>query len=52
MATRYGMYCPVAIATEILGERWTILVVMAKKIAKKIGEYRTQKICIIPVKSS
>jgi DNA-binding HxlR family transcriptional regulator len=23
------MYCPVAIATEILGERWTILVVMA-----------------------
>lgn len=28
MAKRYGQYCPVALATEILGERWTILVVM------------------------
>jgi len=29
MASRYGQYCPVALATEILGERWTILVVLA-----------------------
>ncbi len=28
MTKRYGQYCPVALATEILGERWTILVVM------------------------
>jgi DNA-binding HxlR family transcriptional regulator len=25
----YGQYCPVSLATEILGERWTILVVLA-----------------------
>ena len=29
MSTTYGQYCPVALATEIVGERWTILVVMA-----------------------
>jgi DNA-binding HxlR family transcriptional regulator len=29
VASRYGQYCPVALATEILGERWTILVVLA-----------------------
>jgi len=29
MASRYGQYCPVALATEILGERWTLLVVLA-----------------------
>ncbi|MEM7307190.1 MAG: helix-turn-helix domain-containing protein [Planctomycetota bacterium] len=29
MASRYGQYCPVALATEILGERWTILVLLA-----------------------
>ncbi len=29
MKSRYGQYCPVALATEILGERWTILVVLA-----------------------
>jgi len=28
MSKPYGQYCPVALATEILGERWTILVVM------------------------
>jgi len=28
MTKPYGQYCPVALATEILGERWTILVVM------------------------
>ena len=28
MGKRYGQYCPVAIASEVLGERWTILVVM------------------------
>lgn len=28
MPSRYGQYCPLALATEILGERWTILVVM------------------------
>ena len=28
MDSKYGQYCPVALATEILGERWTILVVM------------------------
>lgn len=28
MASRYGQYCPLSIATEILGERWTMLVVM------------------------
>lgn len=28
MPSRYGSYCPVAIATETLGERWTILVVL------------------------
>ena len=29
MARGYGQYCPVALATEILGERWTILIVLA-----------------------
>ncbi len=29
MESRYGQYCPVALATEILGERWTILVLLA-----------------------
>jgi len=29
VTSRYGQYCPVALATEILGERWTILVVLA-----------------------
>jgi len=29
MASRYGQYCPVALATELLGERWTILIVLA-----------------------
>lgn len=28
MPKGYGQYCPVSLATEILGERWTILVVM------------------------
>ncbi len=28
MTKPYGQYCPVALATEILGERWTILIVM------------------------
>lgn len=28
MSSRYGQYCPVALATEILGERWTILIVL------------------------
>lgn len=28
MKSTYGQYCPVSLATEILGERWTILVVM------------------------
>ena len=27
MATRYGQFCPIAKATEILGERWTLLIV-------------------------
>ncbi len=29
MSRGYGQYCPVSLATEILGERWTILVVSA-----------------------
>jgi len=29
MARGYGQYCPVALSSEILGERWTILVVLA-----------------------
>lgn len=29
MAKGYGQYCPVALATETLGERWTLLVVLA-----------------------
>lgn len=29
MTRGYGQYCPVALASEILGERWTILIVMA-----------------------
>lgn len=29
MSHGYGQYCPIALATEILGERWTILVVAA-----------------------
>ncbi|MEM9532164.1 MAG: helix-turn-helix domain-containing protein [Pseudomonadota bacterium] len=28
MKSKYGQYCPVALATEILGERWTILVIL------------------------
>lgn len=28
MKSKYGQYCPVSLATEILGERWTILVVL------------------------
>lgn len=27
MASRYGQYCPVSLAVEILGERWTLLIV-------------------------
>jgi DNA-binding HxlR family transcriptional regulator len=27
MGTSYGQYCPIAKATELLGERWTVLVV-------------------------
>jgi len=27
MSTRYGQFCPIAKAAEILGERWTILIV-------------------------
>lgn len=29
MKNQYGQYCPVALASEILGERWTILVILA-----------------------
>ncbi len=29
MPSRYGQYCPVALATELLGERWTLLIVSA-----------------------
>lgn len=28
MSGRYGQYCPVSLATEILGERWTILIIL------------------------
>ncbi len=28
MKNQYGQYCPVALATEIVGERWTILVIL------------------------
>jgi DNA-binding HxlR family transcriptional regulator len=28
VTSRYGQYCPLSLATELLGERWTILVVM------------------------
>jgi len=28
MASRYGQYCPVSLATEVLGERWTILIIL------------------------
>ena len=28
MTSRYGQYCPVSLATEILGERWTILIIL------------------------
>lgn len=28
MASRYGQYCPLALAAELLGERWTILIAM------------------------
>jgi len=28
MKSRYGQYCPVSLATEILGERWTILIIL------------------------
>lgn len=28
MSTKYGQYCPVSLATEILGERWTILIIL------------------------
>lgn len=27
MSTRYGQFCPVAKASEVLGERWTILII-------------------------
>ncbi|PZR72908.1 MAG: transcriptional regulator, partial [Chthoniobacterales bacterium] len=26
MSIRYGQFCPVAKAAEVLGERWTILI--------------------------
>lgn len=29
MQASYGQYCPIALATEIFGERWTLLVVVA-----------------------
>jgi DNA-binding HxlR family transcriptional regulator len=27
MSIRYGQFCPVAKAAEVLGERWTILII-------------------------
>jgi DNA-binding HxlR family transcriptional regulator len=29
MKSSYGQYCPVALASEVLGERWTILIIFA-----------------------
>lgn len=29
MKSTYGQYCPVALASEVLGERWTILIIFA-----------------------
>lgn len=29
MTNSYGQYCPVALATEILAERWNLLVIVA-----------------------
>ena len=29
MKSTYGQYCPLALASEVLGERWTILIVFA-----------------------
>ncbi len=29
MPKKYGQYCPVALAAEIMGERWTILILLA-----------------------
>ncbi len=29
MKSKYGQYCPVSLASEILGERWTILIILA-----------------------
>ncbi len=29
MKSTYGQYCPVSLASEILGERWTILIILA-----------------------
>lgn len=37
MPKGYGQYCPVSLATEILGERWTILVVMV--VADGFGRF-------------
>jgi DNA-binding HxlR family transcriptional regulator len=37
MASRYGQYCPLSFAAEILGERWNILVVM--QIIENVRRY-------------
>jgi DNA-binding HxlR family transcriptional regulator len=29
MKSTYGQYCPIALASEVLGERWTILIIFA-----------------------
>lgn len=29
MKSTYGQYCPVSLASEVLGERWTILIILA-----------------------
>lgn len=29
MKSAYGQYCPIALASEVLGERWTILIIFA-----------------------
>jgi DNA-binding HxlR family transcriptional regulator len=37
VASRYGQYCPLSVAAEILGERWNILVVM--QIIENVRRY-------------
>ena len=36
----YGQFCPVAKATEIVGEKWTLLVIRELLMGRGVGEFQ------------